>query len=224
MIRKEPNATKYVESYLWKHPMVRDLLRRGLLNHTAVAREIIDDAQREGIELTLGAVKMALLRISEEMKRKKEEIERKLLNVIKESVIQVQSDLIIFTVEKRNILGKMRDLSRLMEDARFFQLTQGVDIFNILVAKEMRGEVLKILGEDKILDVTDEQTAIILISPEENIRTPGFIHLLTSVLSYHGINITQIISCHKDTVFVFHRKDAIHAYEVLENFIISLRE
>ena len=82
---------------------------------------------------------------------------------------------------------------------------------------------MEIIGEGNIIDITDGQSAIILISPEENIRTPGFIYLLTSVLSYNGINITQIISCHKDTVFVFERKDAIRAYDVLENFILGFR-
>jgi len=223
MEKKGTNVTKFVEEYLRKRPLLKEFLSRGLINHSALAREIIEEAKKEGMELSLGAVKMAIFRTAENLKSRERGIERKLKRIVGESVIQVQSDLAIITVERGKLIGKLRELSRLMEDARFFQITQGVEIFNILVARERLPAAMEIIGEGNIIDITDGQSAIILISPEENIRTPGFIYLLTSVLSYNGINITQIISCHKDTVFVFERKDAIRAYDVLENFILGFR-
>ncbi len=217
------NVTKFVEEYLRKHPLLTEFLSRELINHSALAREIMEEAKKEGMTPTLGAVKMAIFRAAENLKSRERGIERKLKRIVGESVIQVQSDLAIITVERGKLIGKLRELSRLMEDARFFQITQGVEIFNILVAREVLPAAVDIIGESNIMEITDGQSAIILISPEENIRIPGFIHLLTSVLSYNGINITQIISCHKDTVFVFERKDAIRAYDVLENFILGFR-
>ncbi len=224
MKKEKTIVTKLVNEYLEEHPVLKDMLRRELLNYSAVAREIMDEASRRGIDASLGAVKMALFRRVEDIKSKTEDIEKKTREVIGESVIQVQSDLAIITIERRKIIGHFKELSRLMETARFFQITQGVDIFNVLVSREKLKAATEILGRENIMSLTDGQTAIILISPEENIRTPGFIYLLTSVLSYNGINITQIISCHKDTIFVFDRKDAIRAYDVLENFILRFRD
>jgi len=224
MKKSETNVTKIVESYLEEHPVLMDVIQRGIVNYSALAREIIEEEEKRGNELSLGAVKMALLRITQEKKSEKEHMEKKLKKIIGESVIQLQSDLAMITIERGKIIGRMKELSNLMEDARFFELTQGVDIFNVLVSREKLRDVIKILGKENILELMEGQTAIILTSPEENVKTPGFIYLLTSVLSYGGINITEIISCHKDTIFVFDRKDAIRAYGILENFILRMRE
>jgi hypothetical protein len=38
-----------------------------------------------------------------------------------------------------------------------------------------------------------------------------------------GINITQVISCHKDTIYVLDREKAPAAYRLLEEIILSMR-
>ena len=146
MKKSETNVTKIVESYLEEHPVLVDVIQRGIVNYSALAREIIEEEEKRGNELSLGAVKMALLRITQEKKSGKEHMEKKLKKIIGESVIQLQSDLAMITIERGKIIGRMKELSNLMEDARFFELTQGVDIFNVLVSREKLRDVIKILG------------------------------------------------------------------------------
>jgi len=38
------------------------------------------------------------------------------------------------------------------------------------------------------------------------------------------VNITQVISCHKDTIFVLNRRDAPKAYQILEDMILKMRK
>ncbi|WP_042701186.1 ACT domain-containing protein, partial [Thermococcus sp. PK] len=76
---------------------------------------------------------------------------------------------------------------------------------------------------EEIVELIEEQTAIILISPEEIIETPGIMAVMTSTLSSNGVNITQVISCHKDTIFVLDRKNAPKAYQILEDIILKMR-
>ncbi|RLE99359.1 MAG: hypothetical protein DRJ63_05670 [Thermoprotei archaeon] len=43
------------------------------------------------------------------------------------------------------------------------------------------------------------------------------------VLAHHGVNITQFISCHTDTILIINRREALKAYTVLEKLILSAR-
>ena len=89
---------------------------------------------------------------------------------------------------------------------------------------EVLEDLVKLIGEDNIVEVLEDQTAIVMVSPEEITRTPGVIAYITSALANNGINITQIISCHRETVIVCDRSEASRAYTVLENIISSARE
>jgi len=144
--------------------------------------------------------------------------------VVAKTVIELQSDLIVITAERRAVLNNLEQLFKVMENARFFQLTQGVETFTLVLSSEEKEKVLKIIQPKAIVDLIEEQTAIVLISPEEIIETPGIIAIMTSTLSSSGVNITQIISCHKDTIFVLNRRDAPKAYQILEDMILKMRK
>ncbi|WP_234394346.1 ACT domain-containing protein [Thermococcus piezophilus] len=69
------------------------------------------------------------------------------------------------------------------------------------------------------VSILRDQTALTIISPGRIIETPGVVAFMTSALSSNGINITQVISCYKDTIFVIDRKDTPKAYQILEELI-----
>jgi len=70
----------------------------------------------------------------------------------------------------------------------------------------------------------EDQSAIVIISPKQIIDVPGVIAYITDLLSSNGVNITQIISCYTDTLLIVDREDALKAYQILENKILSLRK
>ena len=60
------------------------------------------------------------------------------------------------------------------------------------------------------------QSAVVIVSPREIITTPGFVAYITSLLARHQINITQIESCHTDTVLILDQENALRAFQILE--------
>ncbi len=223
MQKDKRSITRIVKEIIMSKPAIRECMILDVVNYSALARLLLEELESKGVKTSAGAVKMALIRLGEELKREREFLERQIKNVIAKTVIELQSDLTVVTVEKRILLNRIERLSKVMEKARFFQLTQGVETFTIVVSSEEKEEVLKILEED-VVDLIEEQTAIILISPEEIIETPGIVAFVTSALSSNGINITQVISCHKDTIFVLDRKVAPKAYQILEELILRMRK
>jgi len=223
MAEEKISVAKAVKDTVLSRPAIKECLILDVINYSALARLILKELEKKNVKTSTGAVKMALIRIGEELKKERVFFERRIKGVVAKTVIELQSDLTVITAEKRAVLNKIGPLSKVMENARFFQLTQGVETFTLVLSSEEKEEVVKIL-RDNIVDLIEEQTAIVLISPEEIIETPGFVAFVASALSSGGINITQVISCHKDTIFVLDRRDAPKAYQILEELILKMRK
>ena len=224
MAEEKISVAKAVKDIVLSRPAIKECLILDVTNYSALARVILKELEKKNIKTSSGAVKMALIRIGEELKKERAFFERRIKSVVAKTVIELQSDLTVITVEKRAVLNKIEQLSKVMENARFFQLTQGVETFTLVLSSEEKDKIVRILGKGNIVDLIEEQTAIILISPEEIIETPGFVAFVASALLSGGINITQVISCHKDTIFVLDRRDAPKAYQILEELILRMRK
>ena len=222
-MEEKVSVAKLVKDLVLSRPAIRECMALDVVNYSALARIILRELEKRNVKTSLGAVKMALIRTGEELKKERASFEERVRDVIARTVIELQSDLTVITAEKRAVLSRIERLVKVMEKARFFQLTQGVETFTLVFSSEDVEEVFKIL-EGGVVDLIEEQTAIILISPEEIIETPGFVAFVASALSSNGINITQVISCHKDTIFVINRRDAPRAYQILEELILKMRK
>jgi len=224
MAEEKVSVAKIVKEIILSRPAIKECLILDVINYSALARVILKELEKENIKTSTGAVKMALIRIGEDLKKERALFEKKIKNVVAKTVIELQSDLTVITAERRAVLNNLEQLFKVMENARFFQLTQGVETFTLVLSSEEKEKVLEIIQPKAIVDLIEEQTAIVLISPEEIIETPGIIAIMTSTLSSSGVNITQIISCHKDTIFVLNRRDAPKAYQILEDMILKMRK
>lgn len=224
MAEEKVSVAKIVKEIILSRPAIKECLILDVINYSALARVILKELEKENIKTSTGAVKMALIRIGEDLKKERAFFEKKIKNVVAKTVIELQSDLTVITAERRAVLNNLEQLFKVMENARFFQLTQGVETFTLVLSSEEKEKVLEIIQPKAIVDLIEEQTAIVLISPEEIIETPGIIAIMTSTLSSSGVNITQIISCHKDTIFVLNRRDAPKAYQILEDMILKMRK
>lgn len=224
MAEEKVSVAKIVKEIVLSRPAIKECLILDVINYSALARVILKELEKENIKTSAGAVKMALIRIGEDLKKERAFFEEKIKNVVAKTVIELQSDLTVITAERRAVLNNLEQLFKVMENARFFQLTQGVETFTLVLSSEEKEKILEIIQPKAIVDLIEEQTAIVLISPEEIIETPGIIAIMTSTLSSNGVNITQVISCHKDTIFVLNRRDAPKAYQILEDMILKMRK
>jgi aspartokinase len=206
-------------------PCIMDCLKMDVVNYTALALRIQNDVSRAlgGRKVKLEAIKMALIRCSEELRKEGEELDRSILNVIANTVLELKNDVALITVKQEGLVGKLDELMRRITSLRFLQLTQGAETFTIAIDQRACDDVFSLIGKSNVITVFHDQSAIILMSPKEIITTPGVISYITSTLLRNGVNITQIISCYVDTILIVSRADAIRAYEVLERKIIEVR-
>lgn len=224
-MKKELTIAKVVRDVVNMHPSLIDCLRDGNLNYTATAKMLRNEVSKMmGINAEVEAIKMALIRYGEELKKDLNRIERDVCKVLAESTLQMRNDVIVMTLKWENMAGKLDSIMRLFGGSRFLQITQGINTFTIVFEKKIEKDLISIIGERNINNIIRNQSAIILLSPEEIISTPGVIAYTTWLLSKEGINITQIISCHLDTIFIISQEQALKAYKILEDSINNLRK
>ncbi|AIF68752.1 hypothetical protein PAP_01560 [Palaeococcus pacificus DY20341] len=218
MSEEKKSITDIIRDEIMRRPFVKECMSLGIINYSALARLLIEELS---LNSSTPAIKMALIRLSEELKREKSFLEGRVRDVIGDSIIELQSDVSVITISKERIAKVMKNIPGIMSESRFFQLTQGRETFTIVIASEDEEKVLDLAKE--AVSILRDQTAVTIISPEEIIETPGVVAFMTSALSSNGINITQVISCYKDTIFVINRKNAPKAYQILEELIRRMR-
>ncbi|MHA1237785.1 MAG: DUF7523 family protein [Candidatus Odinarchaeia archaeon] len=215
-------ATRRVVS---NRPAIIDCMKLGVLNYSALAEFVKDEVCKilNKKHANIDAIKMALMRYAEEIKTSWRLLEDQIREIISESILELKNDLAVLTVKQEPLLRKLTELTQIVKNFRFFQLTQGTAAFTLIIDQNSLSKVTETLGEANILDIMYDQSAIILISKPEIIITPGVVAYLTDLLAMNNVNITQIISCHMDTVLIVRREDALRAYKILEEKILSLR-
>ena len=223
MSRRTISST--VKEIILSRPSIMYCFLNGLINYSALARFLINDVKESlgKSEVNVNTVKVALIRLSNRLKKEYRKIEDKVLKILARSALRVETDLAVLTISKEYIQPKLGRLIYELRNARFLQLTQGINTYTIVLARELIDKVRDVLGVNTPIELIDNQSALILISPKEILTTPGFVTYVTSLLSWSGINITQIISCHLDTVLIIDSKDLIKAYTIIQAVVNTSR-
>ncbi|TFF89324.1 MAG: hypothetical protein EU549_00975, partial [Promethearchaeota archaeon] len=157
-------------------PAVLNAMSNGIVNYSALANMIMDEVlglvNREKVHID--AIKMALMRYSEEIKERKLEFDEKIASVLIHSKLQLKNELIYFSVSKRAVIDS--NILKLISDYDvYFQLIEGTNSFTILADVELKDRIIEILNKKNILLMNEDQSGLILISPSEIIDVPGII-------------------------------------------------
>ncbi|MEM1873020.1 MAG: ACT domain-containing protein [Acidilobaceae archaeon] len=223
MNRSREGVASSVREVLVSRPHLRECLSEGVVNYSALARAILKDVRRKHPNASLSAIKMALIRVRSELSESETALRERLRGVLGRSVLQVQSDLIVVTIKRHALLPKIHDVAKILDFARFMQILQGVNTFTLIISAENSEEVFRLVEREAVVEVIRDQAAIIIISPREIVETPGIIAFITSLLYENNVNITQIVSCHDETIILVSSSEVTRAFQVLDQLIRAMR-
>ena len=211
---------RVVQELLLAKPVLLAALGMGVVNYSALARELRGEVERRlGREVSEASVKVALIRFRERLSRSI--AEESVLRVVAESSTTLIDDVGLVTLRASDPLALAPLLSGVR--ARLLQITQGVHTLTIVTDSEVLEGLLRKVDPKLVEAVYKDQAAVILVSPREIITTPGVMAYLTTLLAVNGINITQVISTHTDTLFILGRQEAVEAYYLLRRAIDEAR-
>ena len=219
------SISKVVQDLLVVRPCIIEAIKFGIVNYSALARLLLSDVKRRiGEDVKISSIKMAILRLAESRRVENKSIEKSFVRIIGNSSLTFIDDITVVTIWEKELLNIIPKIFERSEKARFFQVTEGVGHITLILDRNTFKLIKDELPRNLIEEIIEDQTAIIMISPKDILRVPGVVSYITSILSSKGINITQFISCHTDSIFVISREDAINAYTLLKKLIEKFRE
>ena len=217
MARRKPTVStaSVVREYIDTHPSIKDGMRMGIINLSALARKIMEEKGIKSEEAALMACRRYELdprsRINEEA----------ILKVLRRSKLEIRTKVVTMTVRPSwHMYGKLEKMMSAMRGREgAMHVIQGTAGVTLIMDGSVAREVREILGEDEILKEGKDLVELIVNSPDVIEDVPGILSFLASSLSSKGINFLEVISCYKDTMFVIEQKDMMAAFDTLNQII-----
>lgn len=195
------SASELVWLYVKQRPFLKEMMRQGIVNYSALARKVSADAF--GGRASQNALKMALIRLGAKIGAQEADLEGKILSLLKKSSMAVRSKVAV-VISKKDIEG-LRFLS---------QANSGRNVTYIVEERE-----LEKIPRKSLWKVEENLNLVVIESPEELEETPGVIAHILGALASEGVNVVEFISCYTDTLLVLRQSDTQKAYRILSHLM-----
>lgn len=206
-----------VENIIKKSPFLAESLSQGIINISALARKIKLQVENEVMkEIQIGAIVMALNRLSKRMQAKTTE-EKKMFGSAPD--LMVRSNLIEITfVNSEFLLQKQRLLMERMENSRNYFLTFTLGIFEttIIAGKELKPEIIAIFNEERIISQFDNLSAITVLLPPGTALIPGAYDFILKSLAWENINIVEVVSTFNEFTMILKSIESDRAFSIIK--------
>lgn len=178
-------------------------MREKIANYSSLARKISVEAF--GSKKHQNAVKMALVRLANKIREREEDLEGKILNVLKGSSVSIKSKVAVVVS------------SREIEELKYLSYVESKEgITYVIDEKEMD----KVKKSRNILHTETNLNLITIHSPVSIEETPGVVAHILDSLAGEGINVAEFVSCYTDTLLVVKQAETTRAYEILNSLTI----
>jgi len=186
---RKPSIAEFVKKYVEERPYLRYALKKGLINYSALAREICEKLGTKKFD----AVLVAIRRHKEAMKR---EVKSKVIDILRRSRLEIKTGVDIYITDKYS------------EGENYLARIEGSNFITYV------GNDMRIKG--KIKKKFEDVCLFSLISPEEIEYTPGVVYAILEKFFEKGINILELMSSYTDTMVIVEKKDFEGALEIFK--------
>lgn len=205
------NISSLAQKYINERPALKECLQRGLINYSALAREICDTYKIEHFQ----AIVVAARRISGRLK-KRSLIYIPALELIKKARILLRTRIVVVTVEPSGDLDKIHQIRKKIKSKRGdFNLVEGEESLTMITNESFLNEI-KETFRNRIIKYSTGLSQITMIFDKKLESTPGVVALVYSLLAERGINIMEELSCWTDLHVVLKESEASKAFELLQ--------
>ncbi len=204
------SITSQTQKYISEHPSVKDSLRKGIVNYSALAREICTRLQIKNFDAVLVACRRYSGRV-----RSQPVQEKRITQLIKEARIQLQNKMVIAIIEKPRDFERLYHLQKeIKRDKGDFHLMEGQDVVTVISNAEYESQIRAEL-RGKLLKFLDDMAQITMVFDEKIETTPGVVSFVYGLLADHGVNVREEMSCWTDLIIMLAEEDAAKAMRVL---------
>ena len=209
----EKNTAEITNEYINEHPYIKNCLKKGLINYSALARYLAKELEIEK-KSSKEAILIAARRKHDILKKEltqEKEISKLLLN----SEIEIKNKIVVFILEKRinfDVLEKIQ--KKIKKETGISYVLEGSDNYTVITQEKYAHLIEKYL-KTSIIKLNKKLVIINIKSAKEIETISGVVSYLTSLFAENGVNIYEFLSCWTDTLFVIDSKDLNKAINFL---------
>ncbi|KYK21533.1 hypothetical protein AYK24_08965 [Thermoplasmatales archaeon SG8-52-4] len=205
------NIMHEVWKFLDNSPSIQREMSRGLINHSALARYIIEEKK---VGANIDAVISAIRRYKVDHY---EELFNTANSIICQSAISTKSKLANISIIKDTETQKM--LPRLFDVINYnrgdvLRIIQADESIKILVNEKNLEKIKLLFSKDKVIKIDENLGEINMHLHPEAVNTPGIIAVVSNELAMNGINVMETISCVPELLWFVKEEDLLSAYNV----------
>lgn len=204
--------TRLTQHYISERPSVRDCLKRGLINYSALSREICREAGDEHFDAVLVACRRYVTRL-----KGKESLETKVRALLKNVAIRTTNQVAVAIVEKPRDFEKLHRLhAHIRSERADFHLIEGADVV-VLITHQAYAPSIRSAFKGKIKKLSEDLVHISMRFDERLESTPGVVSFIYGVLAEQGINVVEEMSCWTELMMVVTEEDAPRTIRILNS-------
>lgn len=206
---------KLIESW----PMLNEAIANNIVNYANLAEHIKKKVEMEyGGKVKEAAIVMALRRYGERAKN-----ELKIPFKFNSEIIMKTGLSEMTLVRSMTILSKLRKIFDLVdyEKGETINIIQGNYEITLVMNDKHVNKAREILAGEKSINNERNLVSLTMMLSKDFLYTPGVLSKVTRKLEYENINVFENISTLTELIFIVSKKDAVKAYNALQELIES---
>jgi hypothetical protein len=204
-------VSEQVARYISQNPTIRAALNRGIVNYSALAREICGELNIPNF----AAVVAALQRRSQRIDRRTKTARNDVVRLLQRANLTIRSRLAVGVIDKPKAFTALHDLQSRVHDARgHFQYIEGSDAVVVILNRE-HVPALETRFRGRVLSLREDLAQIHLRFDSKIETTVGVGAFVYGLLADRDINILEEFSCWTDMMLMVNERDLPATLNVL---------
>jgi hypothetical protein len=204
------NFARLARDYVSQRHHLKECLRRGLVNHSALAREVCDFAKTDRFD----AVLIACRRLASRLKSQVSEGKR-IRQLLKQARIELKNRVVVVVIEKPRDYERLYLLQKSIKKERGdFNIIEGAHAIVIISEQKFLASIREAFRTG-ILKITQALAQISMTFDEKIESTPGVVAQIYGLLADNGINVLEEMSSWIELMIVVDEKEAVQAMKIL---------
>jgi hypothetical protein len=209
-----------VADYIRSAPFLEEGLARGIINMSALAREM-----RPGLQAALGknvspaAILMALNRLSPSLVGR---AGSRPAGLKQTGDLIVRSNLVEYTFRRSDSLWEKqkRLLQRIERDREaFLTYTQGVFEVMLIASAGIEKAVLEIFGREDLISNWKNLSAVIIRLSPRTAHVPGVYYAILKQLAWGNLNVIDVVSTSTEFTILLEKHQVEDAFSILKRYL-----
>jgi len=193
-----PTTTELTERYIEEHISIKDCLKKGIVNYSALSRLAAKDL---GIEKTSSkeAILVAARRYRERLKgRAAEDNVRRLF---KNSSMEIKNKITSYTLDKSIYPESLVEIERAIKKSKsLFFAIEGARTITVILQQQDEEQIEKRFKSQVISK--KKGLSLFTITSKGIESTPGAVAYISGLFFENEVNIEEFMSCYDDTLIL----------------------